>query len=398
MELANVAKGKIANLVEHHCHNPTYVYRPQCVRNSIQLFKNHLPAKLLYAVKTNPEAFILNQVAHSGITNFDVASIEEIEAVRASVDKPNLFYMHPVKPRHAITSAYFDYGIRDFAFDTEYELEKIKSCTAHAKDLRLHLRIALNHTHSKIDLSTKFGASLEIVPKLLKKASLIASQLGVSFHVGSQCMEPLSYYNSILTIHHLLKRTPVAISYFNIGGGFPSLYSNMTPPPLTAYFDKINQALSELPSNYEILAEPGRALVAESMSLIVRVDLRKGDILYINDGIYGGLFDAGSLNFHFPIKRISSKQPRDIKLMPFSFYGPTCDSIDYMPGPFWLPHNVKEGDFIEIGQLGAYSATLASKFNGFSHNPVVYEVSDSPILTMYSPQPNHASSFNHQAA
>jgi ornithine decarboxylase len=130
------------------------------------------------------------------------------------------------------------------------------------------------------------------------------------------------------------------------------------------------------------MCEPGRALVAEAESLIVRVDARRGNDLYINDGGYGILFDAAHLNFVFPARLIGPKGEQPQSLTAFELWGPTCDSIDHMKGPFLLPSNVKEGDFIEIGNTGAYGRAIAGHFNGYGQYEQVI-LKDEPMFSMY---------------
>jgi ornithine decarboxylase len=238
----------------------------------------------------------------------------------------------------------------------------------------------MENVSAKINLSNKFGASLKVVPKLLYQANLVARKLGVSFHVGSQCMNPQDYYHAIIKVSKLLKTSPVNVQYLNIGGGFPSAYPHLIPPPLDNYFSEIQKALMDLNKKYEVLSEPGRALVAESMSLIIKVVLRKNNTLYVNDGTFGGLYDAGALNFRYPVRLISTRLPEKSTLREFDFYGPTCDSMDYMKGPFILPSTVEEGDYIEVGQMGAYSSVLSSGFNGYEHDKRVILINDPPIL------------------
>lgn len=198
-------------------------------------------------------------------------------------------------------------------------------------------------------------------------------------------MNPDAYRIAIRMCRTVLDDLPTRPTYFNVGGGFPSIYPGLTPPDLRLYFDAIHEAFSQLPhhDSMTLLAEPGRALVAESGSVLVRVDMRRGDTLYINDGTYGSLFDAGHIGFVFPTRlhRSSLRVPKPETS--FRFYGPTCDSMDVMQGPFMLPDDVQEGDYIEIGQLGAYGCTMATQFNGFTQDPVLYSVSDDPLLSLY---------------
>ena len=377
-------KRSITSLSAEDLKEPTYTFNPQRLKKNIDAFTTNLPIRLLYPVKANAQPFMLKALNDCGIYHFDVASLYEIELVHQYAQYQTLYYMHPVKPRHAIHTAYFKYGIKHFAFDSEEELKKIFDETGKATDLILHLRVQTNHTHSKINLSDKFGAPHEFVHHLLENAADIAEDLGVCLHVGSQCLVPADYFESITAVKTLLENISVPIKYFDIGGGLPSRYLDSQPPPLTDYFEKIKLGLTSLKDNYVLLAEPGRSLVAETMSLIVRVDLRKGNILYINAGIYGGLLlTTSSSGVTIPARKIKPYQSRDIPLDSFSFYGPTCDSTDFIKGPIYLPSNVKEGDYIELGQMGAYAEAMSTNFNGFSHNSLVIIVDTQPMISMY---------------
>ena len=169
-----------------------------------------------------------------------------------------------------------------------------------------------------------------------------------------------------------------------MGGGFPSIYPDLNPQPLEDYINEIKKAFNnlKLENKPKLMCEPGRVLVAESGSAIVRVVLRKKQKLYINDGTYGSMFDAGVPNFVLPTRMIPNGRMTSKKLTSYSLYGPTCDSIDYMKGPFILPNNLKEGDYIEVGQLGAYSLTFRTKFNGF-YSDQIFEVQDKPIMSIF---------------
>lgn len=365
---------------------PFFAFRPDDLKRAADFITRYFHGRVLYAVKTNPESHVLKGLFAQGITSFDVASLQEVKLVCESLGtSPGLFFMHPIKPRHAIREAYFEYGVRHFALDTEYELYKILKETENAKDLSLHLRFAIPNTYAEHSLSEKFGVNLQNAASLLKKVRVAANEVGVCFHVGSQCMHPDAYRIAIRMVGEVLKRSQFKVEYFNVGGGFPSIYPGMIPPDLSEYFEAIHEEFSTIPNskNMSLLAEPGRALVAESTSLIVQVELRKENTLYINDGTYGSLFDAGFPHFIYPVRVLNSPQSDSSNLIPFSLYGPTCDSLDYMKGPFYLPQDIKEGDYIEIGQMGAYGRTMATNFNGFSPQKEVRLVNDEPLMTMY---------------
>ena len=365
-------------------NNPVYCIRKQTINVASKFFQKKFPGKILYAVKTNPHPEVLKTVLESGIQNFDVASINEIKAIKKISPNANCSYMHTVKSRENIREAYFNYGIKTFSLDTKDELIKIIESTDNAKDLELFVRVAVSNEHAEIDLSKKFGASISEAIGLYRLTKQYSKRIGLSFHVGSQCMHPISYSKGISEIGKIIKKTKIVPDCINVGGGFPTIYPDLIPQSLDNYFKEIKEGLKNLKlnKNPEIICEPGRAIVAESGSTIVKVILRKKQKLFINDGTYGTLFDAGVPNIVYPSKKIVNGRLSSKKLTSFDFYGPTCDSIDYMKGPFILPNNIKENDYIELGQLGAYGLTFRTEFNGFYSNEI-YEVEDDPIMSMY---------------
>ena len=370
---------------------PVYCIRKNSIHIASKTFQNKFPGKILYAVKTNPHPDVLKAIVESGIQNFDVASIKEIEDIRRISPDAKCSYMHTVKSRESIKEAYFKYNVKAYSLDTKDELIKIIESTNHAKDLELFVRVAVSNEHAEIDLSKKFGALTSEASGLLRLTKQYAKKIGLSFHVGSQCMHPISYAKGITEVGNIIKRTKILPDYINIGGGFPAIYPDLVPQSLDSYFEEIKKGLENLKLEKlpEIMCEPGRAIVAESGSTIVRVNLRKKQKLYINDGTYGTLFDAGTPNIVFPARLIKNGKIISKKLTAFNFYGPTCDSMDYMKGPFLLPNNIKENDYIELGQLGAYGLTFRTQFNGFYSNEI-YEVEDDPIMTIYGKDTNKA--------
>jgi len=364
--------------------DPVYCIRLNSVNLACNWFKDNFPGKILYAVKTNPNEKIIKCIGENGINRFDVASINEIKLIKKIFPKARPYYMNTVKSREHIKEAYFNYNIRDFALDTKEELQKIIEATNNAKDLTLYVRISISNEHAEIDLSQKFGALPSEAMGLLRLAKAHAKRVGLSFHVGSQCMHPISYAKGVREVANIIKKTKIIPDVINVGGGFPSIYPDLQPQPLKNYINEIKKAFDNLnlENKPELLCEPGRALVAESGSSIVKVVLRKKQKIYINDGTYGSMFDAGVLNFILPTRMIPNGKTASKKLTPFSLYGPTCDSADYMKGPFILPNNIKEGDYIEVGQLGAYSLTFRTKFNGF-YSDQIFEVQDKPIMSLY---------------
>ena len=363
---------------------PVYCIRPEEIKKSVNFFKENFPGKILYAVKTNPHEKVLKQIIANGVNDFDVASLNEIKLIKKINSKVNLHFMHTVKSKNSIASAYRDYGVKSFSLDNKDELRKILEATNQAKDLKLFVRIAISNEHAEIDLSRKFGAHPSEALGLIRLCKEHSKILGISFHVGSQCMHKISYSKGIHEVGNIIKKTKIIPDIINMGGGFPAVYPDLRPEPLSNYMEEIKKGIKNLKLNKipEIMCEPGRAIVAESGSTIAKVILRKKQNLYINDGTYGSLFDAGVPNFVFPSKMITCGRIQSKKLISYSFFGPTCDSLDYMKGPFLLPNNIKEGDYIELGQLGAYGLTFRTNFNGFYSNEI-FEVNDKPIMSLH---------------
>ena len=370
---------------------PFYCIRKKSIQIASKTFQNKFPGKILYAVKTNPHAEVLKTILDSGINDFDVASIKEIQDIKKISTKAKCSFMHTIKSRESIRTAYFKFNIKTFALDTKEELIKIIESTNNAKDLELFLRISVSNEHAEIDLSKKFGALNSEAVGLFRLTKQYANKIGLSFHVGSQCMHPISYTKGIAEIGNIIKKTKIVPDYINVGGGFPTIYPDLVPQSLDKYFEEIKSSLENLKLKKlpEIICEPGRAIVAESGSTIVRVNLRKKQKLYINDGTYGTLFDAGVPNIVYPARLITNGRVISKKLTSFDFYGPTCDSMDYMKGPFILPNNIKENDYIELGQLGAYGLTFRTQFNGF-YSDNIFEVEDKPIMSMYDQKASEA--------
>jgi ornithine decarboxylase len=352
-------------------------------------FQDNFKGDVLYAVKANPSPWVVETLWNNGVRGFDVASIPEIELVANAAPGARMAFMHPVKSRAAISKAYFDYGVRTFSLDCHEELEKIIAATGNAKDLNLMVRLAVTTEGAAYTLSGKFGVSTDQAPSLLLATRRATEELmGVAFHVGSQCMRPTAYQAAMAQASRALVRAGVFADVVDVGGGFPSVYPGMTPPALEDYVDSIHRGFEDMKvhETTELWCEPGRALVAESSSILAKVELRKGDALYLNDGSYGSMFDATHSRWPFPVKLVRPDQGEvavnDGELKPFRFYGPTCDSIDHMPGPFWLPADVDEGDYVEIGMLGAYGVAMNTRFNGYGDTETAI-VDDAPMASMY---------------
>jgi len=365
---------------------PVTLIRPHAARRAARFFVERFPGRSLYAVKANPSPDLLQILWEEGVTYYDVASIAEVRLVAETLPQAVLCFMHPVKAEEAIAEAYFTHGVRTFSLDTEEELEKIVRATNGATDLNLLVRIRVSSDHSKLSLASKFGAEPHEMKSLLMAARQASDALGICFHVGSQAMTPAAYSEAMERVRAAIVEAAVTVDIVDVGGGFPSWYPGMEPPPLEAYFEVIHRAFEDLPISYsaELWCEPGRALCAEYASVLVRVEKRRGNQLYINDGAYGALFDAAHVGWRFPVQLLR-EQPSDTKELAFSFYGPTCDDLDHMAGPFLLPADTDAGDYIEIGMLGAYGCAMRTGFNGFGSDLKVL-AEDEPMASLYGDQ------------
>lgn len=370
---------------------PAILNRPQAAARAARFFVEKFPGQTLYAVKANPSPDLLRHLWASGVTHYDVASIAEVRLVRATLPEATLCFMHPVKAPSAIAEAYHAHGVRVFSLDSLDELAKIATATDHATDLTLGVRLRVSSEYSELSLAAKFGCELVDAAELLQATRQIADSLGICFHVGSQSMSPHAYVVALEKARAAIVAASVTVDIIDVGGGFPSIYPGMMPPPLEDYFALIHRTYESLPVSYsaELWCEPGRALAAEYNSLIVRVERRRGRELYINDGAYGALFDAAHVGWRFPVRLLrdgANDGGAGDATTDFAFYGPTCDDMDRMEGPFALPDDVKPGDYIEIGMLGAYGAAMKTAFNGFDE-VLVFEVADEPMASQYRGRP-----------
>jgi ornithine decarboxylase len=366
---------------------PITLLRPHAATRAARFFVEKFPGRSLYAVKANPSPALLETLWAAGITHYDVASLGEVRLVNKFLPDAKLCFMHPVKSERAIAQAYHNHGVKTFSLDSQEELDKIVRATAkdgmHATDLELCVRIRVSSDHAKLSLAAKFGAEPSEVADLLVATRQVADSLGIAFHVGSQAMTPAAYAEAMEQVRAAIVASSVTVDIVDVGGGFPSVYPDMEPPPLEAYFETIHRCFEDLPISYsaELWCEPGRALCAEYASLLVKVEKRRDNELFINDGAYGALFDAAHVGWRFPVAL--QRESASGETAEFAFYGPTCDDMDYMAGPFILPADVDAGDYIEVGMLGAYGCAMRTEFNGFGEVED-FIVEDEPMASLYT--------------
>lgn len=360
---------------------PVYGFRPSVLTADAQEFLTAFRGTTAYAVKTNDEPRILKTLVAAGIKAFDVASPGEFASVRAADPNAAQFYMHPVKAQSDIRLALETYNIRSLALDHEDEVAKIlrivRALDLDPADITLFVRLAAKG-HAAYELSKKFGAGPSHAVELVERIARIGFKPGLTFHVGSQVEDLDTYERALASAAWVRNRSGAEIAALDIGGGFPAKYGHdpkrKAPPPVPPIGELLKEINGEIEEwgldDLPLIAEPGRVIVARSLSVIVRVMLKKGQRIYINDGIWSSLSDAWTGKITLPARLIPdparrAKRSSSSKLVPFRVFGATCDSVDILSRPFWLPENVDTGDWIEIGHIGAYSLSLRTRFNGF---------------------------------
>jgi ornithine decarboxylase len=369
---------------------PVIGTRPRAAARAARWLLANFPGDVAYAYKANDNPLVLGALYGAGIRHFDVASLQEVEEA-ATMPGAHLHFMNPVKPRHAIRLAYSAYRVRSFSLDGQDELDKILFETGQARDLVLFVRMAVPNKDSAIPLDRKFGIDPQGAIRLLKKSAKVADKIGISFHVGSQMLQPLNYTRAIAMTAEVTKAAGVALDYLDVGGGFPARHPDSEPPALSQYISEIKSAVHQFGfEGARLLCEPGRALVAEAESVIIRVIGRRGTNLHVSDGTYGCFFEGAKIygGLSYPTRLIRNGEFRGGEVKPFTLWGPSCDSIDHMPGPFYLPDDVREGDYIEVGQMGAYGRVSRSNFNGFGDFEQVI-LDDEPMCSMYAVRSEH---------
>lgn len=360
--------------------HPVYGFRPKVLEHDARAFLAAFPGTVAYAVKTNGEPMVLETLTRAGVRAFDVASPGEFAAVRAVAPDAQMFYMHPVKAQSDIRLSLETYGIRALALDHEDEIAKIlrivRALDIDPAEITAFVRIATKG-HAAYELSKKFGAAPGHAVELLQRLDRIGFRCGLCFHVGSQVEDLDTYERALASAHWVRSRAGVPLAALDIGGGFPADYGTdpkspaAPPPPAPELLARIVGELREWGfDDLPLIAEPGRVIVARCFSLIVRVLLKKNRRIYINDGIWSSLSDSWTGKITLPARHIPDPARRRRSgnpdtLVPYRVCGATCDSVDILSRPFWLPETVDTGDWIEIGHIGAYSLALRTRFNGF---------------------------------
>lgn len=348
---------------------PVYCFRPDILTENARRFVRHFNGRVLYAIKANPLTPVIEAVHAGGVRHFDTASLSEISSISRRYEDSHTYFMHPVKAWKAIEAAYHQYGVRHFVVDHSDEVNKVMDILDEVHEPPIFMvRLSTPSKEATFNLSEKFGASPEQAVSLLRQVADKGARAGLCFHVGSQCVSTSGYETAFRITGDVLSRTNCPIHCLDVGGGFPVNYENTIPPapPLEEYMSVINGGVEtlNLPEDCYLMCEPGRAMVADGMSVVTQVQLRKGGMLYLNDGIYG-TFGGSRLGLEFPKRVIRPASFLSGDPEPFKIFGPTCDSLDVLPYSINLPGDIRTGDWIEFGMMGAYGPAIRTDFNGF---------------------------------
>lgn len=353
---------------------PVYLLKPAVFRRAVATFLNGFPGTTMYAVKANPAPAVLDQLHAAGIRHFDTASLPEVELVKGRFPDAVCHFMTPLRIKGWAGEAYRRHGVRDFVVDCLEELATVLAETGDAKGLTIFVRLSAPVEGALLELASKFGAEESEAPALLRAVAETGAKPGLTFHVGTQCLKPSAYSQALEICGRVIAASGVALAALDVGGGFAASYLNNTAPTPEAFFATIRAGLQNLalPAKAQVYCEPGRALVAEGISLAAQVILRKDARIYINDGVYGSLdeFRLPGWTAEYPRKVYArdaggAVRERQGALKPFRVFGPTCDTLDKLPKPLLLPETVASDDWIVFDLVGAYSAALRTRFNGF---------------------------------
>ena len=364
----------VGDLLRTQCpKDPVYCIYPHIYRDTAKEFLSGFPGRVLYAVKANPHPTVLRLLTEVGVCHFDCASLPEIELVDKIDPDAAKYFMTPVRIRGAAGTAQEKHGVRHFVVDHLSGLAQLLQEIEPSRCV-IFARMAVHHESAMEDLSRRFGAPPEAMPALLQAISDSGAEPALAFNVGSSVTDPEAYRYAMSVTKSVLEQLPFRLRLIDVGGGYPKSYPGFIVPHLDAYFTAVAESVATLPlaDNAEVLGEPGRALAAPGMSAVVEVLLRKDDRLFINDGMFG-IFWVLRIDGpdRFPVRTYRDGEPHNGETMEFQINGPTCDSTDTLPGLVQLPVDIRPGDYLEFGNIGAYSLGGRTDYNGFYSDRIV---------------------------
>jgi ornithine decarboxylase len=349
---------------------PSFLFSDRELVKAKKVFKKGFDGLLTYAVKCNPSPHVIETLHREGLKAFDVASNTEMALIQQYAPGAAMHYNNPIKSRREIERAYEEFGVRSFTIDHPAQLDQLAAVVSPSRDVEVTTRFKAGKALKSYDFGTKFGVLEQGAVEITQMVSQMGYSPSLCFHVGSQCEDAYAYERHIAAAARIASESGIELRRLNIGGGFPAPYPTSTAPPMDYYFDTIRTAVDDNfgKSAPELIAEPGRAMVTSSTSLLLRVKHQRGGVsVYVNDGAYGALMEVKFMDFTPPVRvwRGARVHDNDGQFEGFTIFGPTCDSYDVLPQTFMLPSDIDEDDWIEFGLMGAYTQASLTPFNGF---------------------------------
>lgn len=349
------------------CDAPVLFFAPNLLQQRAGRFLAGFPGLVTYAVKANPDEEVILNIAAAGVTGFDVASPEEIALIRRLVPGAALHYNNPVRGTAEIAAGVAA-DVASWSVDSQSELDKLFAQLPAGRG-EIAVRFKLPVGGATYDFGAKFGTTPEQAAELLAQVAARGFVPALTFHPGTQCTDPQAWCAYIDAAASIARAAGGTIARLNVGGGFPSDRGEGSVPALDAIFECIAaQTRAAFGAAAPLLiCEPGRAMVADSFTLAARVRaVRDGAHVFLNDGIYGALAETPLVGVPGPILVLGPEgTERRGPSVPRVVFGPTCDSVDRLPGQIELPADIAEGDYVLFRNAGAYSTVTNTRFNGF---------------------------------
>ena len=357
--------------------HPVLVFAPTVLQATARRFQRGFPGLVTYAVKSNPDEMVIENLVAAGIRGFDVASPAEIAMIRRLAPTAALHYHNPVRGRDEIAFA-VKMGVKTWSVDSISELEKLIEMVP-TEGCEISVRFKLPVSGAAYNFGAKFGATAELASVLLSRVAAAGFMPSLTFHPGTQCSDPMAWDAYIRAAAEIAANAGVQIARLNVGGGFPNHRTQGPAPVLEDIFALIKRVASEAfgAAQPALVCEPGRGLVGDAFVHVTRVKaVRDGEHVFLNDGVYGGLAELPLIGLIDRVQVISPEgQYRRESGLPRVVFGPTCDSVDRLPGEMTLPMDLAEGDFVVFQGMGAYSSATNTRFNGFGQLEVVTALS-----------------------
>ncbi len=346
---------------------PVLFFAPTVLQAAARRFIDSFPGMVTYAVKSNPLEEVVDNLSAAGVRGYDCASPFEIDLIRRLAPDAAIHYNNPVRARHEIAYA-VERGVKSYSVDSKSELAKLVEMVP-AEGVEISVRFKLPVAGAAYNFGAKFGATAELAVELLKTVAEAGFIPSITFHPGTQCTDPAAWETYILTAADIARDAGVTIARLNVGGGFPNHRLHGVVPQIEETFALIDRVATQAfgADRPLLVCEPGRALCGDGFTLAARVKAVRDDMhVFLNDGVYGALTELPLIGV---IDRIEVLSPEGHKrtgdVLPRIVFGPTCDSVDRLPGEIPLPDDIAEGDFVVVHGMGAYSTVTNTRFNGF---------------------------------